>query len=636
MVCRKSIQPPLNNRHQTLNTAFKLIMFGNFIYFILVLLIYLTYQPSDETYFTALDSVTLFGGLTFLFAVFTRLQFRMIEKRILQGRYLRIDHHFSSILLRQSIVAIVLFAVDIYVLNLPAFLDDTPPFKTIPTLLALLFLVLFVGYLAIVWTYAYDSYQHLYRADISRKTYVFSNISFSVPVLLPWLCLSGIADIIRVLPFEAPKRFLSTTEGEISYFLFFLLAVAILGPLLIQKFWRCRPLENGYYRTRIESLCRRAGLAYADILYWPIFGGKMITAGVMGLVKKFRYILVTNSLLQLLEPEEIDAVIAHEIGHVKKKHLLFYLGFFVGYMLLYIVAYIVFDVLISVFLYADPVYRLIGQTGISHKAVKTSLENVVIIGIFLVYFRFIFGFFMRNFERQADTYVYALFDSGKPLIATLEKIAATSGQSADKPNWHHFSIRQRVDYLKKCEADKSWIARHDSKIKKGFGIYLGCLLLLCALGYQLTIGAVGERLRGHFLEKAILTQIDEGSENPNLYRQLGNIYYNQKNWPRVREAWETALALEPDNAEVLNNLAWLYATCEDERYLYPERALALATLAVRLAKLPHIWDTLAESYYVNGMYSQAVDAARNALASGGKDRSYYQKQLDRFRNAAGM
>ena len=60
----------------------------------------------------------------------------------------------------------------------------------------------------------------------------------------------------------------------------------------------------------------------------------MITAGVMGLIKQFRYILVTRSLLQRLTPYEIEAVIAHEIGHVKKKHLLFYLIFFAGYMLI--------------------------------------------------------------------------------------------------------------------------------------------------------------------------------------------------------------------------------------------------------------------------------------------------------------
>jgi Zn-dependent protease with chaperone function len=607
-------------------------MFGNFIYFILVLLIYLTYQPTDETYFTALDSFTFFFGLTFIFAFFTRLQFQRIERRISKGEFLRIDHQFSSTLLRQSIMAVVLFAIDIYVLNLSSFLADMAPFKTIPTLLALLFLAVFVFYLALVWIFAYGSYQELYRAEISRQSYVFSNISFSIPVLLPWLFLSGIADIIRALPFEGPKNFMATTEGEVSYFIFFLLVVAILGPFVIQKFWRCKPLENGYYRSRIESLCRRAELAYADILYWPIFGGKMVTAGVMGLVKKFRYILVTNSLLQLLEPEEIDAVIAHEIGHIKKKHLLLYLGFFVGYML---VSYVAFDVIIFAIIYAEPVHWLIDKTGFSQTAVISSISSVVIISVFLIYFRFIFGFFMRNFERQADTYVYALFDSGKPLISTLEKIAATSGQSADKPNWHHFSIRQRIDYLRKCEADASWISRHDTKIKKSIGVYLGCLLLLGVLGYQLNVGTIGERLNSHFLEKVLLRQIDKGSDNPNLYRLLGNIHYSKKNWSGVQDAWETALSLDPKNAEVLNNLAWHYATCEDEQYLDPDRALALATMAARLANLPHIWDTLAESYYVNGMHRQAVEAARNALGLAKKNRSYYSDQLKKFKEAGG-
>ena len=586
-------------------------MFGNFIYFILVLLIYLTYQPSDDTFFTAFDSLTLFICLIFLFSFLTRFQFQRIERRIAKGQYLRIDHQFNTAVLHQSIMAILLFAIDIYGLNLPSFLVGLAPFKTIPTLSALLFLLLFVFYLTIVWGFAYGPYQKLYRPGISRHTYVISNISFSIPVLLPWLFLSGILDIIHALPFESPKRFLNTTEGEVTYFLFFLFGVAIIGPALVQKFWRCKPLENGYHRSRIEGLCQRAGLAYANILYWPIFGGKMITAGVMGLIRKFRYILVTPSLLHLLEPEELDAVIAHEIGHIKKKHLLFYLVFFVGYMLL---SYVTFDIMIFAIIYTKPVFWFISKTGLSQTTVVSGISSIVIICVFLIYFRFIFGFFMRNFERQADTYVYALFDSAKPLITTLEKIAATSGQSADKPNWHHFSIRQRIDYLRKCETNSSWITRHDGKVKKSIGVYLMCLFLLGILGYQLNVGAMGDRISKHFLEKVILREIEQTPENPNLYSLLGNIYYNSKNWAGVRDAWEKSLALEPDNAQVLNNLAWHYATCEDERFRDPVRALALAKLAIQLERLPHVWDTLAESYYVNGMYREAVEAGEQALA----------------------
>ena len=247
-------------------------MFGNFIYFILVLLIYLTYQPSAETNFTALESFTLFLGLIVLFSFFSRFQFLRIERRMARGNYLRIDHQFNNTLLHQSVLAVFLFAIDVYGLNLSSFLIIIAPFRTIPTLLALLFLLLFIFYLTIVWIFAYDSYQKLYRTGISRRTYVYSNISFAIPVILPWLFLSGIADIINALPFAAPKQFLSTTVGEVTYFLLFLVGVAIIGPLLIQKFWRCKTLEDGYHRHRIASLCRRAGMAYADILYWPIFG----------------------------------------------------------------------------------------------------------------------------------------------------------------------------------------------------------------------------------------------------------------------------------------------------------------------------------------------------------------------------
>jgi len=607
-------------------------MFGNFIYFIVVLLIYLTYQPTGETNFTAFESFSLFLGLIVLFSFFSRFQFLRIEKRMARGDYLRIDHTFNNTVLHQSVLAVFLFAIDVYGLNLSSFLINIAPFRTIPTLLALLFLLLFIFYLTIVWTFAHGAYQRLYRTGISRRTYVISNISFSIPILLPWLLLSGIADIIQALPLAAPKQFLNTTEGEVTYFLIFLIGVAIIGPVLIQKFWRCKPLEDGHQRHRIASLCQRAGLDYADILYWPIFGGKLITAGVMGLIRKFRYILVTPSLLELLEPEEIDAVIAHEIGHIKKKHLLFYLAFFVGYMLL---SYLTFDMIIIAIIYAKPVYWFIDRSGFSQTTVVSAITSVVIISLFLIYFRFIFGFFMRNFERQADTYVYALFESAKPLISTLEKIAFTSGQSADRPNWHHFSIRQRIDYLLKCESNSTWIKRQESKVKRSIGIFLMCLLLLGIFGYQMNVGVLGERINSRLIEKVILREIETTPDNPNLYSQLGNIYYDAQNWSGTRDAWEKSLSLKPDNALVLNNLAWLYATCEDKRLRDAYRALALAKLAVRLDAAPHVWDTLAESYYVNGMYREAVEAGRQALSQAVKKRSYYEEQLKKFETAAG-
>jgi Zn-dependent protease with chaperone function len=603
-------------------------MFSNFIYFIIVLLIYSTYQPPEEPYFDTLETIILFFVLTLLFSLFCCVRFSRIKKNIASQKFVQLDHQFNGTMTRLSVMAILFFTFNVYVLNLPSVFSHIRLFSTIPTLLALLFLAIFICYLSIIRTCAYETYQQIYLSEVSRKSYIISNILFGVPVLLPWLFLSGISDIIFALPFEYPKQLLSTTEGEVTYFLFFLLLVAVFGPVIIKKFWMCKPLESGYDRSRIESLCRRAGLEYADILYWPIFGGKMITAGVMGLIKKFRYILVTDGLLRFLSPEEIDAVMAHEIGHVKKNHILFYLIFFTGYML---ISYAAFNLIIYLILYAEPVFRFISASGLNQASATSIFFSFSVILIFLVYFRFVFGYFMRNFERQADCYVYNLFNSAYPLITTLEKIAATSGQPPDKPNWHHFSISERIDYLKKCEQDQIWVKRQDKKIKKSIVVYLAALLLLGGIGFALNFSDIGKRLNTVFFEKIILREIEKEPNNANLYSMLGDIYYARKNYEGVQKAYEASLYLAPDNPQVLNNLAWLYATCEDQRFRDHERALILAQKAASLEQTPYILDTLAESYYVNGMIDEAIATAEKALELANKNHNYFKDQLEKFK-----
>ncbi len=605
-------------------------MYGNFIYFILVLLIYLTYQPPEDPTFGVLESLLLFGGLSLAFAGFTRIMFRRIERQVGRADFARLDQLFHATQLRSSVLAVAIFALDIYALNLPSCVNHLPLFNRWPTLQAFIFLMLFMGYLGVVWGWAYDTYRKLYHPHFTRWDYVGSNISFSAPILLPWLLLSGVADLIQALPLPGVKALLDTTEGQTVYFCSFLALVAVTGPLMIKTFWRCRPMDPGRQRERIEQLCRRAGMAYQDILYWPLFGGKMITAGVMGLIRRFRYILVTPSLLSLLAPEEIDAVIGHEIGHIKKKHLLFYLLFFTGYLVL---SYVTFYVTAYAMIFLEPAWRLVHRSGANPGMVTSIVFSVTIICVFLAYFRYVFGFYMRNFERQADGYVFSLFDSAAALISTFHKISLTSGQPADRPNWHHFSIRQRIDFLKKCEQDRNWIRRHDARVRRAIGLYLAGLALLAVFGYQLNMGAMGAKLGDHLVATIILREIERAPENPRLYGLLGDLHYRRQNFAEVKQAYEKSLALRPDQPQVLNNLAWLLATCPDERLRDPARALALARQAARLDESAFILDTLAECYFANQEYERALEAGQRALALAEGDRSHYEAQLRRFMQA---
>lgn len=607
-------------------------MFGNFIYFIVALLIYTTYQPPAAPEVPFFQALLMLLTLTAAFAALTRLLFNRLEKAYEQGELRWVEEQLNSLLTRLSILAIGAFAFVIYVINLGVYLRNLTIFRIFPTLEAVFFLCIFILYLAIVWASAYDMYEKLNRSGTSRREYVVSNISFSIPVLLPWFCLSVVVDVITALPFEAPKNFLMSTEGQIVYFLAFLFIIAIAGPGLIQRFWGCEPLDDGYERFRIERMCQKAGISYRDIMVWPMFGGKMITAGVMGLVSRFRYILVTPGLLQYLNPVEIDAVIAHEIGHVKQKHLVFYLFFFVGYL---IIAFSTLDLIVWLIIYLNAAFGWFGTPQNGGSTMVPIMFSFAMILIFLLYFRYVFGYFMRNFERQADIFVYQLMDSAQPLITTFKKIAAASGQSPDQPNWHHFSITERINYLKKCETSRKWIDRHNRKIRLSIVTYIAVMVLIGLGGYHLHAGDAGEMISTTLFERLVHRQVEKDPENPELHLMLADMYQGTGDLSKSVRAYQQTISLDPDNARALNNLAWLYATSEDPDHFRPQKALELARKAADLSRQAYILDTLAESYYVNEKYEKAVEAGREALERATDDPGYYRRQLEKFKTAAG-
>ena len=63
----------------------------------------------------------------------------------------------------------------------------------------------------------------------------------------------------------------------------------------------------------------------------------------------------------------------------------------------------------------------------------------------------------------------------------------------------------------------------------------------------------------------------------------------------------------------------------------PRKALELSLQAARLSPQPHILDTLGESYFVNGLYEEAMNALELALAAKPENRPYYEKQFNKFK-----
>jgi membrane associated rhomboid family serine protease/Tfp pilus assembly protein PilF len=121
------------------------------------------------------------------------------------------------------------------------------------------------------------------------------------------------------------------------------------------------------------------------------------------------------------------------------------------------------------------------------------------------------------------------------------------------------------------------------------------------------------------------------------HRALADLCAEQKLYGEAIGHYQAALRLQPDDAVVHNNLAWLLATSEDQQSRNPRGALEHAQRAVTLTgwKEATFIDTLAEALYANGKFDEAVKVQTEALKLEPDNREF-QEHMARYRKAAGV
>ena len=595
------------------------MIYANLIYLLVVIFVLTTNSIPDTPQFSFINGFSLFVIKAFFFNLLVRFVFR-------PGR-VRDSAHYFTLEQKLSILAIITLALDVYLLDSQYFFSRLPLVGRLPTLIDLGGICLFFFYLTIIWAGARQSYGFIFNRIYSRREFILSNIKSNLPIVLPWLLLSLFADLLQLLPFPGLQRLLASAWGEPLVFLAFFFVLALTFPVIIVRLWNCKPLEPGPLRDHLETFCRKHKIGYADIMIWPLFEGRVITAGVMGMVKPFRYLLLTPALLSALNPAEIDAVMAHEIGHVRKYHLQLYIFLFLGFGLLaqlanYPTLYLLLN---SAFFYKF--CELIGQEP---GTVLNFLSTLPMFVLMLIYFRFIFGFFMRNFERQADLYSLISQGTGYPLVQSLEKIALLSGNIRDQPNWHHFGIGERVEFLQQCERDPRVGQRHERKVYTSLAIYFVIICIAAFSVWKMPADLLEGAPREKFAEAVIKEKIKKDERNPLWYQLLGDLQQGRRLYNEAIAAYEKNLALTPDDPDVLNNLAWLLVSADDIRARNPARALMLARRAAELKPAGHILDTLATAYWANGFRENSLRVEKQAIEADPLKKEFYEQQLKKF------
>ncbi len=186
--------------------------------------------------------------------------------------------------------------------------------------------------------------------------------------------------------------------------------------LIVPLFNKQTPLEDGDLKNSITEYAQKVGFTLDKI--FVIDGSKRSTkanAYFSGFGSQKR-ITLYDTLINDLEDEEIVAVLAHEVGHYKRKHIIFNL-----ITSLLLTGFTLF--ILSLFINTALLSEALGVTTHSFHI------GLIAFGILYSPISEITGLFMnyvsRKFEYQADNYAKETY-KGAPLISSLKKLSKNS------------------------------------------------------------------------------------------------------------------------------------------------------------------------------------------------------------------
>ena len=194
----------------------------------------------------------------------------------------------------------------------------------------------------------------------------------------------------------------------------FQLLLLVLAPILIMPlFNKFTPLPEGTLRTRLLALAQRVGFRADHIQVMDGSKRSRHSNAFFTGFGRFRKIVLFDTLIQQLAEPELEAVLAHEIGHYKKKHVLRFVGIsallsLAGFYLLSVLA-------------GQPWF----YTGFGFQPgslVPALLLFTLLSGIVTFWLSPLLNLWSRRFEYEADAFAATAMREAAPLIGALRKL----------------------------------------------------------------------------------------------------------------------------------------------------------------------------------------------------------------------
>jgi len=225
----------------------------------------------------------------------------------------------------------------------------------------------------------------------------------------------------------------------------FILLAQLAPVVLFPIFYKFEPLEDEDLRRRLVILSEHAGTRVRGVYRWKLSEkSKKANAALTGLGRT-RRIILADTLLDNYTPDEIEAVLAHELGHHVHRHILksilvqaaiTFVGFWAAnFALHYAVDRHMFEEL-------------------------SDFANLPLLALVSVVLSFLLmpalNAYSRFNERQADRYAFESIPSVGPFISSMNKLAEQNLAERTPSKWVEWFFHSHPAISRRLAAAESW------------------------------------------------------------------------------------------------------------------------------------------------------------------------------------
>ena len=233
--------------------------------------------------------------------------------------------------------------------------------------------------------------------------------------------------------------------GWILVMLISVLLAQIAPVLLFPIFFRFRVLTDEELTTRLTRMCERAGARIRGVYEWRLSEKtKKANAALMGLGRT-RRIVISDTLLAACNHDEIEAVLAHELGHHVYRHMWKAIAvqgavtFFGFWCLKLAVRWAALD---------WKRYAQIDFANLPLMILVATAISVLLAPVMNAYSRF-------N-ERQADAYAWQTLGTVQPFCSAMEKLAALNLAEREPSRWVEILFHSHPATARRMKAALAW------------------------------------------------------------------------------------------------------------------------------------------------------------------------------------